>query len=277
MTDQPLISTHTPPDANRSGTMTKAERTLSLTAGAALLLRGWRKGGLSGVLQIAAGAYGVFRGAAGHCALKQALTPTPYEAQFSSEHQWPISEAITRSITIMRPLEEVSAFIARPENIGPLLRWVDSVEQLTPDTARWNLRAPAGRRLQCTLVQSDTQDPNVLHWNTPGDARWAHDISVSVTPAPAGRGTQVKAVVVCKPAMGTLGYGLARAISLFSDKALLNALQAVKQQLETGEVSNNRLRPDQDDDFFYVHAGTDQVTTDQPSAKTGVVIEGGHH
>lgn len=261
MTDQPLISTHTPPDAHRSGTMTKAERTLSLAAGASLLLHGCRKGGLSGALQVAAGAYGVIRGAAGHCALKRVLTPTPYETQFSREHQWPISEAITRSITILRPSDEVSAFIARPENIGPLLRWVDSVEQLTPDTALWKLRAPAGRRLQCALVQIDTQDRHVLHWKTPGDARWAHDITVLLSPAPAGRGTQVKAVVVCKPAMSKLGYGLARAISLFSDKALLNALQAVKQQLETGEVSNNRSRPEQDDDFFTY---TPALTRSQP-------------
>ncbi|KPC18501.1 Cyclase/dehydrase [Pseudomonas syringae pv. maculicola] len=110
-------------------------------------------------------------------------------------------------------------------------------------------------------MQIDTQDRHVLHWKTPGDARWAHDITVSLSPAPAGRGTQVKAVVVCKPAMSKLGYGLARAISLFSDKALLNALQAVKQQLETGEVSNNRSRPEQDDDFFTY---TPALTRSQP-------------
>ncbi|AZE84460.1 hypothetical protein C4J98_3049 [Pseudomonas orientalis] len=277
MPEQPLIANHTPQDTHRRGTLTKAERALSLTAGAALLLQGWRKGGLGGALHSAAGAYAVFRGYAGHCSLKQALTPTPFEQQFSREHHWPISEAITRSITIARPLEEVSAFLARPEQIGPLLRWVDSVEQLAPDTTLWTLRAPAGKRVQCTLIQTQSQEPSVLHWKTPGDARWAHDITVSLTPAPAGRGTQVKAVVVCKPAMGKLGYGLARAISLFSDKALLNALQAVKQQLETGEVSNNRLRPEQDDDFFYVHAADDQVTTDHPAVKTGVAIEGGPH
>ncbi|AZF31672.1 hypothetical protein C4J89_2197 [Pseudomonas sp. R4-35-07] len=277
MTEHPLIANHTSEDTHRRGTLTKAERTLSLTAGAALLLNGWRTGGLGGALQTAAGAYALVRGTAGHCTLKQALTPTPFEQQFSREHHWPISEAITRSITIGRPLEEVSAFLARPEQIGPLLRWVDSIEQLAPDTTRWTLRAPVGKRVQCTLIQTQNQEPAVLHWKTPGDARWAHDITVSLTPAPAGRGTQVKAVVVCKPAMGKLGYGLARAISLFSDKALLNALQAVKQQLETGEVSNNRLRPEQDDDFFYVHAADDQVTTDHPAVKTGVAIEGGNH
>ncbi|EFQ62917.1 SRPBCC family protein [Pseudomonas lactucae] len=274
MTDQPLIATHTHQDTPRRGTMTQAERTLSLTTGAVLLLTGWRRGGLSGALQIAAGAYGVYRGTAGHCALKQALTPTPFEQQVSAERDWPISEAITRSITIGRPLDEVAAFIARPQNIGPLLRWVDSVEQLTPDTTRWTIRVPAGRRLHCTLVRTDTQDPHVLGWKTPSGARWAHDIRVSLTPAPAGRGTQVKAVVACKPALGKLGYGLARAISLFSDKALLNALQAVKQQLETGEVSNNRLHPEHDDNFFYVH-DAEPETSDHSAVKTGVAVEGG--
>lgn len=83
MPEQPLIANHTPQDTHRRGTLTKAERALSLTAGAALLLQGWRKGGLGGALHSAAGAYAVFRGYAGHCSLKQALTPTPFEQQFS--------------------------------------------------------------------------------------------------------------------------------------------------------------------------------------------------
>ncbi|MBC3268982.1 SRPBCC family protein [Pseudomonas sp. SWRI81] len=276
MTDHPLIATHSRNNSQQRGAMTGAERALSLTAGAALLTHGWRKGGLAGALEIVAGAYGVWRGVAGHCRLKQALTPTPFEQQFSREHHWPVSEAITRSVTIMRPLEEVWDFIARVDNIGPLLRWVDSVEQLTPDTTRWTVRAPAGRRLHWTLVRQPAESGNSLHWQTSAESRWQHDISVSLTPAPAGRGTEVKAVIACKPSMGKLGYGLARAISLFSDKALLNGLQAIKQQMETGEVSNNRLRPEGDDDFFYVH-GESTDTAGQQSVKTGVVIEGGIH
>jgi uncharacterized membrane protein len=277
MTDHPLIATHTKNDTGQRGTMSSAERALSLTAGGALLLHGWRTGGLAGALEIVAGAYGVWRGAAGHCRLKQALTPTPFEQQFSREHQWPISEAITRSVTINRPLEEVRDFIARVENIGPLLRWVDSVEQLSPDTTCWTLRAPAGRKLQTTLIRQPAEDQNTLHWQTPDQSSWQHDISLSLTPAPANRGTQVKAVVVCKPAMGKLGYAFARAISLFSDKALLNGLQAVKQQMETGEVSNNRMRPEGDDDFFYVHGDSGHAAAGQPPVKTGVAIEGGIH
>ena len=277
MADDPLIATHTHRDIDQRGAMNTVERALSFTTGAALLFHGWRTGGLPGALEAAAGAYGVYRGAVGHCALKQALTPTPLEQQWSAEHHWPISAAITRSITINRPLDDIRTFISGPENLGPLLRWIDSVELIAPGTTRWTIRAPGGRRLHWTLIQTETAQTDKLHWKTSGTVLWEHDVTVSLTPAPAGRGTQVKAIVVCKPTMGRVGYGLARAFSMFSDKALLNALQALKQQLETGEVSTNRLRPQDDDDFFYVHGSTEQVATDHATVKTGVAIEGGIH
>lgn len=267
MIERPLIATQADNDTGPPGSITPAERVFSLTGGAALLLHGWRSGGPSGILQVVAGAYAFYRGTTGQCALKRALTPTPFEQQFSLEHDWPNSEAITRSVTISRPLDEVHDFLNAVENLGPLLRWVTRVEQVAPDTTHWTVRAPAGRELNFTLIQSPAQDPGTLHWKTPDDTRWQHDVTLTLSPAPAGRGTQVKAVVVCKPTLGALGYGVARAIGLFSDKALLNGLQAVKQKLETGEVSTNRLQPDNDDDFFYVHG--------DGSVKTGVVIERG--
>ncbi|MBD8572951.1 SRPBCC family protein [Pseudomonas syringae] len=279
MSEHPLVATHTDHHNGPRGVMTPAERQLSVGGGAALLLHGWYKGGLSGALQVAAGAYAVFRGATGHCALKQALTPTPFEERFSIEHDWPVSEAIMRSVTINRPLDEVREFIKAEKNVGPLLRWVDRVEETGPDTTRWTLRAPAGRRLHCTLIRTASpEDASVLQWKTPDGSSWQHSVSVSLEPALTGRATQVKAVVVCKPAMGKLGYGLARAIGLFSDKALLNALRAIKQQLETGEVTTNRLRPDDDRDFFYVHASTETDPApekDDAAVKTGVAIERG--
>jgi len=282
MPEQPLIASRTDPRTCVSGAMTSFERGVSLTAGTALIVNGLRRGGISGALQAAIGAYGLFRGTTGQCALKRALTPTPFEEHFSAEHHWPISEALTRSVTINRPLEDIKAFIAKPGNVGPLLRWVDSVEEVGADTTCWTVRAPAGRRLHWTLIRVESQDENTLNWRTPDQSRWQHDVSVHISEAPTGRGTQVKVIVVCKPSLGKVGYGLARAISVFSDKALLNALQAIKQHLETGEVATNRLHPDDDPDFFYLHAETDDARTqgsapgDQSSTvKTGVSIEQG--
>jgi uncharacterized membrane protein len=277
MIEYPLIATHTDNDAGRRNAMTPFERVLSLSGGTALLINGIRKGGLSGALQAVAGAYGLFRGATGHCALKQALMQTPFEQQFSAEHDWPLSEAVTRSITIGRPLDEVREFIKTTKSIGSLLRWVDSIEELDSDTTQWTMHVPPNRHLCWTLIQSDSNDGNTVHWKTPDGAPWQHDVSVSFDQAPAGRGTQVKVVMVCRPSMGKLGYGFARALSMFTDKALLNALLAVKQQLETGEVAINRLRPDDDQDFFYLHSGTDTPSAGSSNSpvNVGVAIEGG--
>jgi uncharacterized membrane protein len=278
MSEQPLIATHTHQQVAPAGAMTSVERGLSLAAGTALALNGLRRGGVGGFLQIFAGAYGVFRGATGHCALKQALTQTPFEQRFSAEHDWPISEARTRSVTINRPLDEVRQFIAQPEKVGALLRWVESVEAVGPDQTRWTVRAPLGRHLQWTLISVPSETPNEMQWHTPEGTRWQHDVSVHLSEAPGGRGTQVKAVVVCKPSLGKIGYGIARAISAFSDKALLNALQAIKQQMETGEVSTSRLRPDDDNDFFDLHGQleNDAGSSHGPdSVKTGVAVERG--
>lgn len=117
MSEQPLIAMHTQQQVATAGTMTSMERGLSLSADTALVVNDLRRGGLGGFLQIFAGAYGVLRGATGHCALKQALTATPFEQRFSAEHDWPISEALSRSVTISRPLEEVRAFLAQPEKV----------------------------------------------------------------------------------------------------------------------------------------------------------------
>lgn len=278
MSEQPLIATHSRQQVATPGAMTSMERGLSLAAGTAIVANGLRRGGLGGLVQIVAGAYGVLRGATGHCALKQALTPTPFEQRFSAEHDWPISEALSRSVTISRPLDEVRNFLAQPEKVGALLRWVESVEALGPDRTCWTVRAPVGRKLQWTLISVPTKAPNELQWHTPEGTRWQHDVSVHLSEAPGGRGTQVKAVVVCKPSFGKIGYGIARAISAFSDKALLNALQAVKQQMETGEVSTSRLRPDDDNDFFYLRGESENEAAPShgpDSIKTGVAVERG--
>ncbi|WP_122744650.1 YgaP family membrane protein, partial [Pseudomonas viridiflava] len=58
------------------------ERALSITAGSLLLFTALRRGGVVGLLGAAAGAYCVFRGATGRCAIKRSLAPTPFEHQF---------------------------------------------------------------------------------------------------------------------------------------------------------------------------------------------------
>jgi len=80
-----------------------------------------------------------------------------------------------------------------------------------------------------------------LQWDTAYQGPWKHRIEASFSDAPQDRGTEVKVVLAVEPYPGSAAYALATAISKFSDRALLNLLRQVKQQLETGEVATNSM------------------------------------
>lgn len=248
------------------------ERTLSIALGAALLINGLRKGGPGGMLQAGLGAVSLVRGASGHCAVKRALSHTPFEEQFQAQRGWKNSEAISRSITIGKPRADVFAFMREPQNVGPLMPWVESVAWTSDTSSRWTANAPMGQKLQATLQLLEEQTDTLLRWETATGSMWQHEIALHFSEAPANRGTEIKAVIVGKPAMGKLGYAAASAVAGFTDKALLNVLRSLKQHLETGEVSTNKMHPEPTADFFYLHPKND----DQPAVKTGIALEGGN-
>jgi uncharacterized membrane protein len=282
MTEYPLVATRARLSTIHEPNLTASERTLSVAAGAVLLINGLRTGGFGGIAQACLGSYGLIRGVTGNCALKKAVAPTPFEEEFQEQRGWSTSEAVTRSITINKPQDEVLALIREPQNIARLIPWIDSVQSTDRNTSRWIANAPLGRKLEWNLTLAEVQADS-LRWNTAPETRWEHDISVQFKQAPANRGTEVKVVIVGKPPLGTLGYALANALALFTDKALLNVLRSVKQQLETGEVSTNHMRQDKSSDLFHVDLKADESegsgASQRPSVssvKSGVALEGGN-
>lgn len=278
MANEPLISIHTP-DAQRGSQLGVSERSASVAIGGALLVRGLRTGGISGLLQMGLGACAVVRGATGRCAVKRALSHTPFENEYQESRGWKDSEAISRSITINKPLPDVVAFIRSPENVAPLIPWVNKVESTSSLTSVWSASVPLGRTFEWSLELVDDQSDS-LRWTTVPESRWQHEVTAQFKEAPGGRGTEVKVVIVGKTPFGKVGYAVARSLAQFTDKLLLNLLHSVKQQLETGEVSTNHLRADRSADFFYVHpiADSTSISEENPASavKTGVVLEGGN-
>ncbi|MDH0747828.1 SRPBCC family protein [Pseudomonas sp. GD03842] len=281
MNDSRLVATRSHPD-QQATRLPATERTVSLVAGAAVLLDGLRRGGFSGAMEAGLGLYGVVRGAYGHCPVKSALAPTPYEEAFDRDHGWPHSNAVTRSITIGKPLNEVVAFIRDPHNVAPLVSWIDHVEALGDKRWVWTAHAPRGRKIHWTLTLVEEQS-DLLRWSTGAGARWEHDVSVYFKEAPADRGTEVKVIIVGKPLLGKLGHAIVAALSLFTEKALLNLLHGIKQQLETGEVSTHDMRPEPGGDGFYMpssagepsRSGHNEPSGEEDTVKTGVAVQQG--
>lgn len=255
---------------NAGENLSKPERVLSMAGGGALLVNGLRAGGVRGVAQLALGGWTLWRGYKGRCELKAMAAHTPFEQEWEAETGWPTSKVVTRSITVNKPLEEVIAWCRDPANIGPLIPWVDSIEQTTDDTYRWTVRGPRERTYRWTLIQSEPDAGRALRWNTPGEGVWQHEADARFTEAPQG-GTEIKLVLATQPPKGAAGYAMASLISRFTHKALLYLLRALKQQMETGEIATNRTR-DGARDFLFIHSNHRGDTPPTPEP-----LEGGIH
>ncbi|MDU9022952.1 SRPBCC family protein [Pseudomonas corrugata] len=241
------------------------ERAVSLLAGTLLIATGLRQGGLRGWPQVLLGACAAWRAYSGACRVKQALTHSPFEQAFEQDRGWDSSKVISRSITIGKPREGVFAFCRNPANLGALVPWVDTIEQTGERTYRWEVHGPRDKILYCDLEQSEPKEGRKLHWVAAPGTRFKHDIQMHFSDAPTGRGTQIKIIVACQPCFGAAGYALAAAISRFSDKALLHLLRSIKQQLETGEVITNRIRPRGEKDFLFIHPASSATPSTGPS------------
>jgi uncharacterized membrane protein len=252
--------------------LSQPERVLSMAGGGALVVNGLRTGGLRGAAQLALGGWTLWRGYKGRCELKARLAHTPLEQEWEAETGWPSSKVVSRSITVNKPLEDVIAWCRDPANIGPLIPWVDSIEQTADNTYRWTVRGPGERSYSWTLIQSEPDAGGALRWNTPGEGVWQHEADARFTEAPQGQGTEIRLVLATQPPRGAPGYAVATLISRFTHKALLYLLRALKQQLETGEMATSRPRTGARD-FLFIHPDRGEA----PPPQATEPLEGGIH
>jgi uncharacterized membrane protein len=197
-------------------------RMLSLTAGLLLTANGLRQGGLKGGLQILMGASAAYWGYSGQCPLKTAQGHCP-----------------PRSISVGRPRAEVFAFCRDPLNLGALIPWIESIEELAEHTYRWTAFGSLGRPVHWTLVEEVVEEDRQLRWSTRFHGPWQHEVCIQFRDSPGNRSTDIEVSIACQLAQQTPGAALISALSRFSDKALVNVLNRVKQFLESGPVRLN--------------------------------------
>jgi uncharacterized membrane protein len=237
--------------------LSKPERSLSLAVGTLLLVHGLRQGGLAGLVQSSLGAAAAWRGYQGRCPVTEALARRLAGAARQAQPAGEASKVISRRISIALPRAEVYDFCREPQNIGPLIPWVDELEQIDNQHYEWRARGPDERLLGCTLQRSEADDRAWLRWSMVQAGPWEHDIVAEFSDSADEAGTDIKVIIACKSTLGVQGHALASLISKFSDKALLNLLRAIKQQLETGEVNPALMGDEPVRDFLFIHPASD--------------------
>src|SRR5205814_8831573 len=101
------------------------------------------------------------------------------------------------------------AFWRRLDLLPSFMDHLVSVVELDSKRSHWVAKAPAGRRVEWDAEIIDEVQGERIAWRTVGDADVVSAGSVSFTPAPGGRGTEVRVRLQYDPPAGKTGASVA--------------------------------------------------------------------
>ncbi|HEX6967268.1 MAG TPA: SRPBCC family protein [Micromonosporaceae bacterium] len=140
------------------------------------------------------------------------------------------------SVTVNRSTTDAYRFWHDFENLPRFMAHLRSVRIIRPGVTRWTANAPAGRRMEWDAEVVADRPDRVIAWRSLPGARVPNSGSVRFTPAPGGRGTEVRVELTYAPPGGRLGRAVARLFGEEPAQQIRDDLRRFKQVLETGEV-----------------------------------------
>lgn len=152
---------------------------------------------------------------------------------------------VTKTVTILRPVEEVYAFWRDFENLPRFMYHLELVESLGAQRSHWVAKAPAGKSVEWDAEVTDDRPNELISWQSVGtDDDVRNSGSVRFTKAPGDRGTEVRVDLYYDPPGGKTGAVIAK---LFGEEPTIQInddLHRLKQVLETGEVVRSHGAPE---------------------------------
>lgn len=143
---------------------------------------------------------------------------------------------VERVTTINKPVHEVYQFWRQFENFPRFMRHIESVEKLDERRSRWTATAPAGQTVQWEAEILEDRPDEWIAWRSVEGSQVQNSGSVRFSPAPGGRGTEVRVQLQYSPPAGALGRGIAWLFGQDPDQQIHTDLHRFKQLMETGEV-----------------------------------------
>lgn len=147
-------------------------------------------------------------------------------------------------ITVNRPVEEVFAYWQNLENLPRFMTHLQSVQSMSDGRSRWRAAGPAGVEIEWEAEISDQRINELIAWHSIGDASVTNRGEVEFSPAPGGRGTEIRVRLSYDPPAGKLGATIAKLFGEAPDQQLRDDLRRFKQVLETGEVVRSEGSPE---------------------------------
>jgi uncharacterized membrane protein len=190
------------------------ERWISMVAGGALAAYGLKRRSTPGGAAALAGAALLYRGATGHCAIKEAITRRSGHAAIAdlgSDTRAQLGGAggihVEETVTIDRPIAEVYRFWRNFENLPRFMNHLESVSQRDGGITHWVAKGPAGSRVEWDARIINDIPNKVIAWQSLEGSTVS--TAGSVTFESMGRGTLVRVHFQYNPPAGKLGAGVA--------------------------------------------------------------------
>ncbi|MDX5480740.1 MAG: DUF2892 domain-containing protein [Hymenobacteraceae bacterium] len=234
-----LHTSHISPPANGSSHINvgKAERIASVIGGALLTFYGLKKGEKAGTAMALTGGALLFRGATGYCPVNAASGRDTSDGQ-------DVSIEITRSLTILKPREELYQYWRQLENLPKFMEHLQDVRQLGPKRSHWVAKIPKGvGTIAWDADIVEEQENTLLAWRSLPDSDVDNAGEVRFMDAPAGRGTIVQATISYRPPVGDLGGSVAKLLNPVFKQLVKEDLRRFKRLMETGEIPTIEGQP----------------------------------
>jgi uncharacterized membrane protein len=144
---------------------------------------------------------------------------------------------VTRLVTIAREPAELYAFWRDFANLPRFMPHLEQVEVLSPQRSRWTTAGPLGKPVTWEAVIHNDVPNELIAWRTIEPADIPHAGSVRFTPAPAGRGTEVRVTLEYAPPLGGAGAVAARLLGVEPGQQVADSLRRLKSLMETGSAT----------------------------------------
>ncbi len=150
---------------------------------------------------------------------------------------------VEESVTIDKTPEELYRFWRDLENLPRFMSHLKAVEVIDGTYSHWVARAPVGMQVEWDAEIINDIPNELIAWRSMPDSDIPNAGSVHFTPAPGGRGTEIKVVLKYDPPAGKTGAAIAGMFLQSPGEQIKDDLRRFKQLMETGEIPTTEGQP----------------------------------